>query len=89
MRRRTGAGPEKRGTCQVIAEAVAVICPFCGADQPSPDGEDTWTPDELAAHQGKRDCVSCDEPISIMWFPHAQIEASPGVKATDAKAVTP
>jgi hypothetical protein len=78
-----------RGTCQVLAESLAVLCPFCGAEQPAPsNGSDLWTPDELRAHQGPRECVSCDEKITVTLFPHAQVQCSP-ITTTEKKGATP
>ena len=49
---------------QYVATAVAVLCPHCGADQPSPDnGSDMWVPEQI--QDTRRECVSCDEPFAI------------------------
>jgi hypothetical protein len=82
----------RRGTCQVLAETLAVLCPHCGAEQPAPEnGSDLWTPDELFKHQGKRECVSCDEPIVVTFFPHAQVHTTtpPAKAGTSEGKVTP
>lgn len=46
---------------QLIAEAVTVICPTCGADQPAPGGSLFWTREDfLGLEPARRQCVSCD-----------------------------
>lgn len=51
----------------IIATALAVLCPHCGAEQPDPEaGSDIWEPRQLERLNGsKRKCVSCDEPIRV------------------------
>ena len=55
-----------RRRVQIVAESVAVLCPFCGDAQPNQDGCEMWIPEDFQKHGGKRACVSCMEPILIM-----------------------
>lgn len=49
-----------------VATSIAVLCPHCGAEQPSPDnGSDMWTPNQILSEK-RRECVSCDEPFAII-----------------------
>lgn len=55
---------------QLIAEAVAVVCPYCGECQPNcRDGSHLWLPEDFDLfhhHKGsKMDCVSCDKQLLI------------------------
>lgn len=52
---------------QLVAEAVSVVCPSCGADQPSPgDGSMFWTSEDfLKINDSAYKCVSCEERIMI------------------------
>ena len=50
---------------QLIAEAVAVICPACGEPQPAYGGSEFWTHEDFAKNHGTRPCASCDEPLII------------------------
>jgi len=50
----------------VVASTVEVTCPHCGEPQPSPDnGSHAWVPSQVVAAQGRRVCVSCDEPFQL------------------------
>lgn len=47
--------------CQLVAEAVAVLCPFCGEPQPNKDdGSEQWTQENFTKVKGRCACVSCD-----------------------------
>jgi hypothetical protein len=51
---------------QLVADAVAVLCPYCGEPQPNKvDGSEQWTADNFAAILGKPRivCVACDKPM--------------------------
>jgi hypothetical protein len=49
---------------QYVATGIAVLCPHCGAEQPSPDnGSEIWLPEQI--QEARRECVSCDEPFAI------------------------
>lgn len=52
---------------QLVAEAVAVLCPWCGEPQPAYGGSEFWTHEdfERAGALGRHSCVSCEEPILI------------------------
>ena len=62
---------------QLIAEAVAVCCPFCGEPQPNHFGSEMWTPQDFArsASVGMRECVSCEARILIAHDPRVQFPA--------------
>lgn len=51
---------------QLVAEAVAVLCPECGEPQPNRDGSEMWTLEDFrtrALAPGARSavaCVACD-----------------------------
>jgi len=50
---------------QYVATGIAVLCPHCGAEQPSPDnGSDMWLPEQIQPEK-QRACVACDEPFAI------------------------
>jgi hypothetical protein len=58
---------------QLFAEAVSVLCPFCGEPQPSPGiGSEMWTRPDFDKKSGEFACVSCDERILITVDPKAQ-----------------
>jgi len=49
---------------QLVAEAVAVLCPACGEPQPNKaDGSEQWTLQNFKDKRvnGTMACVSCDE----------------------------
>lgn len=52
---------------QLYAEAVTVLCPHCGCEQPNPDGSLMWTPEDFnkPGASGTKPCVSCDTKILI------------------------
>jgi predicted RNA-binding Zn-ribbon protein involved in translation (DUF1610 family) len=50
---------------QLIAEAVSVNCPHCGACQPNQEGSEMWTPEDFNKKHGILHCISCDKHISI------------------------
>ncbi len=63
--------PRALRSAAIVAETVAVLCPHCGAEQPSPyNGGDCWTPAEVRKAAGPRACVSCDERFRLV--PHAR-----------------
>ena len=50
----------------IVAATVEVFCPHCGEPQPSPDnGSHAWMPSQVVVAQGKKVCVSCDEPFQL------------------------
>lgn len=57
--------PTKRAV--LFATSIAVTCPHCSAEYPSPDsGSDMWLPEQVrAAHGQERTCVSCDEVFVV------------------------
>lgn len=58
----------------IYASSVEVLCPYCGANQPSPSNEsDLWLPDEVRKHEGKRACVSCDKTMTVVPQPKAVV----------------
>jgi hypothetical protein len=55
----------------LVTSTVAVLCPHCSAEQPSPDnGSDLWLPTQIKAaaevDKGRRICISCDEGFTLM-----------------------
>ena len=50
---------------QLVAEAVAVLCPHCGEAQPDANGSEMWTPESFLRKGGKTACVSCDKEMLI------------------------
>jgi len=53
---------------RLVAMAIAVCCPHCEAEQPSPDnGSDMWTPEQVKAVAGDevRVCMSCEQQFVI------------------------
>ena len=60
---RTVSAPRR---AQLVAEAVAVLCPFCEEVQPAYGGSEFWTQEDFARVKGPvRKCVSCEERILI------------------------
>lgn len=58
---------------QLIAEAVAVVCPSCGEPQPNKAGSQMWTPDDFRNLINPiRKCVSCDQELLISSDPKVQ-----------------
>lgn len=53
----------------LVAVALEVRCPHCGAEQPGPDGAETVdVPTAKEICSGERAlCASCDEPTRLMW----------------------
>ena len=51
---------------QLVAEAVTVVCPFCGEPQPGVNGSEYWTHEDFAKLSGRRKCSSCDEEITVV-----------------------
>jgi hypothetical protein len=71
MRTRTRTKSQPTRRAQLVADAVAVLCPWCAEPQPNPDdGSEQWMIDDfredatdsegvrLKSH--KRTCTSCD-----------------------------
>lgn len=57
-------GPIRRA--QLVADAIAVLCPYCGEPQPNKtDGSEQWTADNFVKILGCSHiiCVSCDKPM--------------------------
>lgn len=52
---------------QIIAEAVAVICPYCAATQPNKDGSEMWTAEDFLTGFNIHKCVSCDEVMRLVF----------------------
>lgn len=51
---------------QLVADAVAVLCPHCAEPQPNKeDGSEQWTAENFAKIQGRWKCVACDEQFLI------------------------
>lgn len=53
---------------QLVADAVSVLCPYCGEPQPNPkDGSEQWEKGHFRAtnDEPRRKCVSCDEEMFI------------------------
>jgi len=51
---------------QLVADAVAVLCPFCAEPQPNrSDGSEQWTPQDFTKLQGRWKCVACDEQFMV------------------------
>lgn len=68
----------KRGyqTSNTLAACILVLCPHCGAEQPSPkDGTILWSPAEVSDNQGDRTCNDCDEEY-VLHF-HSKINVEP------------
>jgi len=46
---------------QLVADAVAVLCPECGEPQPNrTDGSEQWTVEDFKRASGALKCVACD-----------------------------
>lgn len=59
---------------QLIADAVAVVCPDCGECQPNPDdASQQWMPEDFAKTKLTK-CVSCDTPLHISWKSKVQFD---------------
>lgn len=51
---------------QLVADAVAVLCPSCGEPQPNrKDGSEQWEASDFQNLHGSWKCVSCDERFII------------------------
>lgn len=53
---------------QLMADAVAVICPYCGEPQPNrTDGSEQWTFEDFAKILGQPSvqCVACDRVMHV------------------------
>lgn len=58
----------------LVAETLAILCPHCNEPQPAPDnGSDAWMPAQVKAAEGKRTCVSCDEPFRLSAQSRVQV----------------
>jgi hypothetical protein len=70
MTKRTPKKQARRA--QLFAEAVAVLCPWCGEPQPEKGGSEMWTRSDFDYKSGIFPCVACDEPVLITVDPKAQ-----------------
>ena len=62
---------------QIVAVALAVVCPYCGTEQPEPTtGSEVWEPEDIIAMCGKRTCVSCDETMLLHSRSIARVEVA-------------
>lgn len=61
---------------QLFAEAVAVLCPECGAEQASPCGSLMWMAEDFKTASGKFPCQSCDAKILIAASSKVQFETT-------------
>lgn len=52
-------------TAQLVAEAVAVLCPICAETQPAPGGSEFWTAEDFIKGAGRRECSGCGAAINI------------------------
>jgi hypothetical protein len=51
---------------QLMADAVAVVCPHCGEPQPNPsDGSEQWTLDDFVKAPPTKACVACDKVMLV------------------------
>lgn len=51
---------------QLVADAVAVLCPWCAEPQPNKeDGSEQWTAENFEKLQGRWKCVACDAQFLI------------------------
>lgn len=71
---RFGAKKRQPRRAQLVADGVAVLCPFCGEPQANRDGYEMWTKEEVRRMSGIRACASCDEPMLVSDDPHAQFQ---------------
>jgi hypothetical protein len=62
----------------IVAASVEVQCPHCGEPQPSPgNGSHIWLPSEVShVTGGQRQCVSCEEPFTIIAQSRVSIEVA-------------
>ncbi len=53
----------------LVAASIEVHCPHCDAAQPAPGGSEFCENREARAmcDDSVRSCVSCDEPIRMVW----------------------
>lgn len=66
---------------QIVAESLAVLCPYCGEPLPNPDnGGDGWLPSELTSAASKQTCNSCDEVFRLI--PQSKVTITPAPRAT-------
>ncbi len=69
-----GLGTQAR-PAQLVADAVAVLCPYCGEPQPNPtDGSEQWEKIHFKAYgeSSAKTCTSCDAVMMIFNGPKAQ-----------------
>ena len=69
MAKRKESQRGRTGVSQLVAEAVAVLCPKCGEPQPNPvDGSEQWSVSDFARIASpRRVCVSCDAEMFV-WI---------------------
>lgn len=60
--RERGRAPRR---AQLVAEAVAVLCPYCGEAQPAYGGSEFWTQEDFGKAHGIAECVSCEKRLLI------------------------
>ena len=52
---------------QIVAESVALLCPYCGEAFPSENGSEFWTVEELSGlEQGTKECPSCEQDVTVV-----------------------
>jgi len=59
---------------RLLAEAVEILCPYCGGTFPYTDGSMFWTVVELQLHQGIKKCVECDEEFRVAVFDKVNVK---------------
>lgn len=54
-----------RRVAQLVAEAVAVLCPYCGEPQANKDGSQLWLKFEVKDADSTVVCQSCDAEMYV------------------------
>lgn len=62
---------------QLIAESVAVCCPYCGEPQLNRQGSEMWTAQDFIGAPSRIKCNSCDETMSVSHESKATFSAAP------------
>ena len=60
---------------QLVADAVAVCCPYCGEPQPNPtDGSEQWELRHfrMYAERPRKSCCACDEEMFVFHSKNVQ-----------------
>lgn len=71
MARKVKTAPKSSSTirqARLVADAVAVCCPYCGEPQPNPvDGSEQWDKGHFRAYDDRprKKCVACDEEMFV------------------------